>query len=527
MDDDQLFADEDDMFAPEDGDGSSSDGGDAPSAYKVLVVDDDEEIHTVTKLILRDFEFYEHPLELIHAHSAEEAQEVLYQHHDIAMILLDVVMESENAGLNLVKWIRDELENLRVRIVLRTGQPGQAPEDSVVKDYDINDYKSKTELTSQKIHTLMYANLRAYRDIVALERSKKGLKQVIQACRGIYTQHELDEFIQGTLKQLANLLPLKDGSFVLSDEAEAFTLRSKGLDVITLDHGNAHASHIDIQELPQHTQELLIESVQKQKNIFRDRQGVIYCSNEKIVTLFLINYPAPLDHVDMELLNVFTGSINSALHSVYLKHLIQDNQQEIIYRLTEAVEKRNKHSSNHIRRVSMYCELLAKYFGLSDEDVQVLKYATPLHDVGKLAIPDEVLNKPGRLTEEEWAIMQTHAEKGEKILSGSDIDLLKIGAELAGSHRERWDGSGYPKGLKDNEIPLFGRITAVADVFDVLLSEKCYKEAWPLEKVTTYLQEQSGKQFQPELIDILLLHIDEFIAIREKYPDPPPSAQAI
>jgi response regulator RpfG family c-di-GMP phosphodiesterase len=207
------------------------------------------------------------------------------------------------------------------------------------------------------------------------------------------------------------------------------------------------------------------------------------------------------------------------LQSIYLKQIIQDNQREIIIRLTEVVENRSKETGNHIRRVALYSELLAKKYGLPDEDVQILKYASPLHDIGKVAIPDAVLNKPGKLDDEEWHVMQQHASKGMGMLENSDIELLRAGSIIAGQHHERWDGEGYPDKLSGEDIHIYGRITAVADVFDALLSKRCYKESWSIDQVIDYFKEASGKQFQPALVSILLDDLNEFVAILDAHPD--------
>ena len=153
--------------------------------WKVLIVDDEPEVHRITKMTLAQFEFDNRPIEFLHAYTGDEAVMIMAHEPDIALILLDVVMETDNAGLNVVKHVRDVLRNPYVRIVLRTGQPGQAPEDDVVANYDINDYKDKTELTSQKLRTLIRASLRSYRDIRTLEHHRRGLEKVIAASKGI------------------------------------------------------------------------------------------------------------------------------------------------------------------------------------------------------------------------------------------------------------------------------------------------------------------------------------------------------
>lgn len=191
------------------------------SPWQVLVVDDEEEIHNVTRLALLGFECCGRPLEVHSAYSGEQAIDFLRQRTDIALILLDVVMETETAGLDCVRKIRNELNNQFVRIVLRTGQPGQAPEYQVITEYDINDYKEKTELTRQKLFTCVYTSLTGYRDLVALERNRKGLLKVIDCSADLFRRDSFDGFAQGVIEQLSALLYLDQDLLVVSSSGLA------------------------------------------------------------------------------------------------------------------------------------------------------------------------------------------------------------------------------------------------------------------------------------------------------------------
>ncbi len=183
--------------------------------WVVLVVDDEEEVHTVTTLALAGFKYAGHGLEIINAYSAAEARTILTSRNDIAMILLDVVMETDSAGLDLVRYIREILNNKFVRIVLRTGQPGQAPEYSVITEYDINDYKEKTELTRQKLFTCVYTSLSSYRDLIALEKHRKGLLKVIEASADLFEYKSMNSFAQGVIEQVSALLYLEQDLIVV------------------------------------------------------------------------------------------------------------------------------------------------------------------------------------------------------------------------------------------------------------------------------------------------------------------------
>ncbi len=183
--------------------------------WVLLVVDDEEEVHAVTHLALTGFEFASRPLEIISAYSGAEAKKIMSERNDIAMILLDVVMESDKAGLDVVKYIREDLENRIVRIILRTGQPGQAPEFKVITEYDINDYKHKTELTREKMFTLVYTSLSAFRDLMALEANRIGLEKVIEASAQIFELCSIEQFTQGVLEQISAVLFLDQDAVIV------------------------------------------------------------------------------------------------------------------------------------------------------------------------------------------------------------------------------------------------------------------------------------------------------------------------
>jgi len=194
---------------------------------------------------------------------------------------------------------------------------------------------------------------------------------------------------------------------------------------------------------------------------------------------------------------------------------IIDTQREVIYTMGEICESRSHETGMHIKRVAEYCYLLAYLAG--SEDAWIIKQASPMHDIGKVAIPDTILNKPGKFTADEWAIMQTHSALGYKMLSVSRRSLFKVAASIALEHHEKWDGTGYPRGIKGTEISLAGRVCAIADVFDALGSDRCYKKAWPMEKIIEYFKEQRGKHFDPELIDLFFASFDDFLSINHKF----------
>ncbi len=204
---------------------------------------------------------------------------------------------------------------------------------------------------------------------------------------------------------------------------------------------------------------------------------------------------------------------------IELHQELEETQREVIYRMGEIGESRSKETGYHVKRVAEYSRLLAVKVGISAEEAALLSNASPMHDIGKVGIADTILLKPGKLSEEEFAVMKTHSEIGYNILKGSERPLLKTAGIVAHQHHERFDGNGYPQGLKGEEIHIYARITAVADVFDALGSDRCYKEAWSLDKILAFFKEERGRQFDPTLVDLFFDNLDEFLQIRDSYID--------
>lgn len=196
---------------------------------------------------------------------------------------------------------------------------------------------------------------------------------------------------------------------------------------------------------------------------------------------------------------------------------IEETQKTLLYRLGEIGELRSRDTASHVKRVAEYSRLLALKAGLDEAEASMLQLASPMHDIGKIAVPDHILNKEGYLTDEERKAMQTHCEKGYYILKNSDRPILKAAAIVAYQHHEKWDGSGYPNGLKAEEIHIYGRITSVADVFDALSTARPYKEPWSDSAIFSYFKKNRGIFFDPMLIDLFFEHLDEFLAIRKLY----------
>lgn len=209
------------------------------------------------------------------------------------------------------------------------------------------------------------------------------------------------------------------------------------------------------------------------------------------------------------------------LSTVLMQQEIERTQKEIIFTMAEAGEMRSKETGHHVKRVAEYSYILAIGCGMNEKEAELLKMASPMHDIGKVAIPDSILLKPGKLTDEEWDVMRSHALMGYNILKHSERKILKAAATVALTHHEKWNGKGYPYGLAGEDIHLFGRITAIADVFDALGSDRVYKKAWELDRILELFREESGQHFDPALVKVFFDNLDKFLEIRETYKDAP------
>lgn len=252
------------------------------------------------------------------------------------------------------------------------------------------------------------------------------------------------------------------------------------------------------------------------KIIIDDIQKV---KEEQYCQIQTINRPDELGEISYAIKEMANYIDNHAKKIAELNEEIINTQREIIYTMGEIAETRSKETGNHVKRVAQYSKILALKLGLDEEEAELLKQASPMHDIGKVGIPDNILNKPGKLTPEEFEIMKTHAQLGYDMLKHSKKKILQAAAIVAGEHHEKYDGSGYPHGLSGENIHIYARITAVADVFDALGSDRVYKKAWKDEDIFSLFKEQSGKHFDPKIIALFFENLDAIFEVRKMFQD--------
>ena len=521
-----LTADADDNWLLDEDD--EADGGSPQAAvdqrlWRVLIVDDDVDVHAVTRLALRNVSFKGRELELFSAYSGAEGFQILRDTPDIALVLLDVVMETDDAGLILARRIREELSNQIVRVVLRTGQPGQAPEQRVIIEYDINDYKAKTELTTQKLFTTVISALRAYESLMMLERSRIGLGKILAGATNLYQIHSLREFASGVLNQVSAILDVgADGVLcVMSAESGLPT-------VVAATGGYAPLAENEVMPADHPLLPAITKAFAEKHSQFEHPANVLFIHTlEQRELCISVTPPWPLAAFQRDLLEVFCERIAAAFDNLYMYGQLRRAQEATVVALADLAEFRDHGTGGHVRRVQNLTSQIAERMherGVRDPELtpqllEMIGLASILHDVGKVSTPDQVLLKPAAHTAEERRVMQTHAQIGRAILERAakmvdGVSYLTYGALIAGGHHEHFDGAGYPAALKGREIPLCARIVAVVDVFDALLHRRPYKEPWPYPDVVAYIRERRGTQFDPDVVDALL-------DVIERHPPPP------
>lgn len=486
--------------------------------WKVLVVDDEPDVRRLTALNLRGFEFAGRTLQLIEAGSAAEARALLAEHADIALALIDVVMETDDAGLRLVEHIRADLNNRMIRLVIRTGQPGVAPERYVIDNFDIDDYKDKTELTVQRLYTSVRTSLKSYRDLQTIETNRIGLAHILDVTPELYnmTFDRLEEFFRGVLMQIVGICNLGHSGMISTIDGLVATLDGKTIR-IRAGIGDLGDS-ADGEQRRHEIAELCSRVVTSQEAPAGLRQSALVVPllvKHEVLGFVYLESADDLTVDDKELIKVMANQCAAALDRLCLHRNLAESYDEALDMLAQVAEFKDSATGTHIRRIQEYTRRIALEMGCPPEEADRYAKASRLHDVGKVGIPDHILRKPGKLTPEEYAVMKRHTRIGDAVLARSPA--LALARAMANSHHERWDGKGYPEGLAGADIPLAARIVAVADVFDALISERPYKGSWRAERAIAEIEAGLGSHFDPRVAGAFLdlyrgRHLDDLIA---------------
>lgn len=470
--------------------------------WKVLLVDDEVDVLAVTHIGLKDFRFMGRSLQFIDAHNAAEARDCLQREDNIAVALIDVVMETDDAGLKLVEHIRNKLGNRLTRLIIRTGQPGVAPEREVVERYDIDDYKDKTELTAQKLFTTMRTAIKGYHDLIVLDGNRRGLEKILDAAPALYHPNSMREFFEGVLTQVIGLCNLggnscmtsiNGGLIITADEKQAIVQFSQG-------HFETDA------ETHQQMVKRCINALQKGESLPTDLpdkvEAIPLIADNRCFGMICLEYTTPLSQTDQHLIRIMANQSAAAFQTLQLYEDLRAMHRQAVRMLAIAAEYHNHETGEHINRIQHYTEQMALQMGFSPEQAEQIGLDSILHDIGKVAIPDAILQKPKPLSQEEFDIIKKHPSYGLDILKNGE--KFETAQQIAHYHHERWDGTGYPCGLKGEEIPLVARIVSVVDVFDALVNKRAYKKAWSVADALNELRHNAGTQFDPDVVEAFL-----------------------
>lgn len=510
---DFLFSEEPENF-PHNNDGSPCE------PWHILIVDDEPSVHDITRLTLARLDVFDHPIELHSAYSGAEARRILQTSPiDFCMAFIDVVMETQHSGLELVDWIRNDLKNNAIRLVLRTGQAGTAPESDVIRQYDINDYRSKTDLTAQSLSTCVFNAVRGYRDITTISQNLSAFRKLIDTSANLLKEDNLNAMASTAFNGLLDILDLDSSSLYITRRQQGF-LADKDEKVLACRGRYDEAEETGFDRLPGHVRDKVERAYATRRSQMTQTDFAGYFSTgPDSGSVLYVEFDDDPTHFRANLVEIFATQAVLIFENLSRQLQLETSQKELMYIVGDAIEARSLETGSHVKRVALFCEYFAQQLEQPEAFITALKIAAPLHDIGKIAIPETILHKPGKLNESEWEIMKTHAAAGGTILERSNLPIARLGARLARWHHENWDGSGYPDGLIGEDIPLEARIMAIADVFDALGAKRSYKTPWADDQIIRFIREESGRKFDPRLVELLIEHFDALVALRNTHPD--------
>jgi PAS domain S-box-containing protein len=455
----------------------------------ILVVDDEPRNIQVVSNVLKEI----NKCHILYATNGEQALQRI-EKNDIDLILLDMMMPILD-GLETCKRLKADSRYHTIPIIFLTAKND---EESLMKAFETGavDYISKPFLRRELIaRVTTHLNLRLAQKELFFELSEN--KELLKQYKEIV--------------DLSSILTKSDPNGLITYANDNFcTISGYSHDELI---GKSH-NIVRHPEVPKSFYKEMWDTIREKrpwKGIVKNltKEGNVY-----IVDTFI----SPVLNSNNEIVEYISLRKNIT-PILELKEEIEATQKELILMLGNVGENRSEETAAHVRRVAEYAKILAIEYPLSPTECEILWSTATMHDIGKVGIPDYILNKPEKLTDEEFEIMKTHAETGYSFFKNSSRRLLQAAAIVAHEHHERWDGLGYPRGIAGEDIHIFGRITAIADVFDALGTKRIYKKGWDIDEIIDYFKEQSGKQFDPRLVELLLINIDKFLAVNETYQD--------
>lgn len=523
--------------------------------WKVLVIDDEEDVHGVTVLVLSDFSFDGRGIELLHAHSGAEAMAIFGREPDIAVALVDVVMETDQAGLDVVRYVRETLDNRFMRLILRTGHPGSAPEREVIARYDINDYKAKTELSSLKLYSAVMTALRGYRDIMDIDAQRLATVRVLDVAAMLFQARSVQEFAELSLEGFQDLLGIDGAAFYTDDQTgetggdgmlASVGLRDlageagesglidrlgmvadcayeNGIAVVRLAcrHAGSHFICAEMERVPTALDRLVTKLFRLnatsaldnllllEKNQRAQRQAVRALANL-----------APYRHADAPNGAAASKAMLDQANRLAAGRHVESTEFISFLRLlavdAEIGDWDERAAFRHVARVGRLARKLAELAGMDWDFCEAIVVAGELHDVGKIFAAPSGSSGWFEPDAGKRALATGHATWGAEFLRGVSHHtgaVMRMAADVALHHHEMWNGRGYPERKAGAAIPLSARIVAIVDFFDLCISPKlevAYRVVSPHEAFDL-VEAASGAYFDPALVKLFLAHRQEFL----------------
>lgn len=503
--------------------------------WDVLVVDDEPSVQEVTELALSRLTCEGLPICLHFASSVEEAINLLHRIPNISVVLLDVIMEGDLSGLDLVNYVRKTLNNHHIRFIIRTGQAGISSEIQVIQNYDIQGYWNKVDLTVKQLRNVVIAAIRNYTSLLRIERRREISDFILKQSR-LLQDESLDErmFVELMSNSLISLF--QHTSFATPQEAALgqgfFSLaliKSYALEARTMivaAHGVCDQSWLGpLESFPrkESREEILEmmalnEPIAMTENDAHLRLLIRFSAKGLLETALFVEGAA--NSIDPSHLMTMATHAQTIFKNMSSYWLTRRSYTESALRLAGIVEARmSGPSDSYLIRIYAQVRLMALMAGCTEREAELFAHGASLHDIGKIKLPDAILMKPTALTSAEWEVIKTHPLIGYELLSDPSHQDLQSGATIALEHHERWDGQGYPNGKRGLDISLGARITAIVSVHDRLLNDRPYRSAWERDKVIAYIKDSAGSLFDPDLIAKFTGIYDDIVEISRRYPN--------
>ncbi|BAI70806.1 two-component response regulator modulated Metal-dependent phosphohydrolase [Azospirillum sp. B510] len=497
----------------------------AKPPFRVLIVDPDPSLLALARSALDGLSIGGAGVTLTGAASAAEARDALLRHPDISLILLEIALEEPDAGLGLIACLRHELGNQRTRILVCTNQPdgGAETEDEAIAANDIGDWRRKSELTPHALRVAVAGQLRTFVSLQSLAAGRKGLARMLVATTGLLEMRTPDVLFPNILPRVVGLLGIGHHALLC---IQGDTLpRDRRIRVRAATGrfarwaGGTNGKDIELAEIGEPQVEAALERLSPSSETIIEAG---FCAlrlraNVGITGMIYVEGRNDATARDWQLLELFRNKCSIAFENALLIEELNSSQKATVLAMGALAEYKDNAATGHLQRIETLVGSIARELyrretfrdELDADFVEKVGLAALLHDVGMLSVSDETLSMPGELTGIDMQMIQRHTEIGHRILAEAAVplrgrSLLSIAAEIARYHHERYDGSGYREGLSGTAIPIGARITAVADVFDALITHRQYRNAWAVEDAISWIAERAGRDFDPDVVDAFL-----------------------